>query len=145
MRDRNVQRLSRFHTLLYRLSRGVLGRRLVDNDMLLLTTIGAKTARRHTVPLLYLRDDAALVVVASYGGRDHHPDWYHNLAAHPRASVQLRGDRHEVRARTATSDERGRLWPTVVQAYHGYAVYQERTRRQIPLVLLEPLDVDEGK
>lgn len=140
-----MQRLSRFHTLLYRLSRGMLGRRLVDNDMLLLTTIGAKTARRHTVPLLYLRDGAALVVVASYGGRDHHPDWYHNLAAHPRATVQLRGHRHEVQARTATAEERRRLWPRVVQAYHGYASYQERTRRRIPLVLLEPFEVDVGE
>jgi F420H(2)-dependent quinone reductase len=101
MRDVTARRLSRLHRGIYRLTRGRVGKRLVRNDMLLLTTTGARSGKPHTVPLLYLRDGDTLVVIASWGGRPYHPDWYHNLLAHPVATVRVRSRTWDVRARTA--------------------------------------------
>jgi deazaflavin-dependent oxidoreductase (nitroreductase family) len=136
MRDRTAKQLSALHTLLYRATQGVLGRRLVKNDMLLLTTVGRRTNKPHTVPLLYLRDGGNLAVVASWGGRDNHPEWYLNLSAEPQVRVQVRSRRMEMAARTASPEERDRLWPQVLAAYDGYANYQSRTDREIPIVIL---------
>ena len=138
MRDPTVKRMSSWHRALYRITGGVIGRRLVDNDMLLLTTRGRATGNEHTVPLLYLRDGECLVVVASYGGRDRHPEWYLNLVTEPSVTAQIGRKRKSFRARTAGDDERERWWPRVVAAYSDYAVYQGRTERQIPLIMLEP-------
>jgi F420H(2)-dependent quinone reductase len=138
VRDSAVKRLSTLHRVLYRLTGGRVGRRLVDNDILLLTTRGRGTGRAHTVPLLYLRDGECLVVIASYGGRDRHPEWYLNLVAEPSVTAQTGRNRRSFQARTATEDERERWWPRVVAAYSDYAVYQGRTDRQIPVVMLEP-------
>lgn len=131
-----VKVLSAFHTALYRATRGRLGRRLADHDILLLTTTGRASGRRHTVPLLYLRDQDDLVVIASFGGHPRHPDWYRNLAADRRARVQLDGEHFPVIARDATPEEHGRLWALAVAEHPGYAGYQERTSRAIPVVLL---------
>lgn len=106
--------------------------------MLLLTTRGSVTGKPHTVPLLYLRDGRTLVVIASWGGRPDNPDWYRNLCRDPRATVQVRSKRWAVRARTASVGERALWWPRIVAAYPGYRVYQARTYRVIPVVLLEP-------
>ena len=138
VRDSTARRLSRLHALLYRLTGGVVGRRLVRNDMLLLTTRGFATGKPHTVPLLYLHDSDALVVIASWGGRPDNPDWYRNLAREPRATVHVRRKRWAVRARTATVRERALWWPRIVAAYPGYRTYQSRTDRVIPVVFLEP-------
>jgi deazaflavin-dependent oxidoreductase (nitroreductase family) len=129
--------MSRLHRRLYQLTDGRVGRRLVHNDMLLLTTTGRQTGRLHTVPLLYLRQGDTLVVIASYGGRDRHPVWYLNLVATPEVEVQVRNERFKARARTADPEERASWWPQVVAAYGDYAVYQTRTDRVIPVVLLE--------
>ena len=115
-----------------------MGHRLVDNDMLLLTTVGHVSGKPHTVPLLYLRDGERLVVIASYGGRPGHPTWYHNLVADPRVEVQIDGRVFEMLAFTADSKERALWWPRVEAAYDGYKEYQSRTDRVIPVVFLEP-------
>jgi deazaflavin-dependent oxidoreductase (nitroreductase family) len=138
VRDVTVRRLSRLHRGIYRLTRGAVGRRLVDNDMLLLTTRGARSGKPHSVPLLYLTDGDTLVVIASYGGRPRDPDWYRNLLANPDAIVQVRSRTTNVRARTATAAERQVWWPKVLAAYHGYREYQSHTDRVIPIVFLEP-------
>ncbi len=117
---------------------GLLGRRLVGNDMLLLTTTGRVTGRPHTVPLLYLRDGESIVTIASYGGRNRHPEWYLNLLATPSATVQVGSSKRRVFARTASADERRDWWPRVVDAYSDYAVYQTRSDREIPVVFLDP-------
>lgn len=124
------------HRALYRATGGRLGRRLARNDMLLLTTRGRRTGRPHTVPLLYLREGQELVVIASYGGHPRHPDWYENLLADPRAAVQAGPRRFEVTARTTEGEERRRLWARAVAAWDGYAGYQGKTDRVIPVVLL---------
>jgi len=136
MRDRTAKNLSTLHTFLYRATRGLIGRRLVNNDMLLLSTKGRTTGTTHTVPLLYLRDGDDLVVIASWGGRDNHPEWYLNLLANPVAEAQLNGSRIPVSAHTAPAERRARLWPEVLKAYDGYRVYQSRTDREIPVVIL---------
>lgn len=137
MRDTTARRLSRLHAFLYRLTRGALGQRLVRNDMLLLTTTGRRTGTPHTVPLLYLHEGDTLVVIASWGGRAHHPHWYANLVANPQVTVQVRGRRWRARARTATPAERALWWPRVLAAYDGYRQYQRNTDRVIPVVFLE--------
>lgn len=133
-----MRRWSRIHAALFRVTGGLVGRRLVKNDMLLLTTTGRHSGRPHTVPLLYLRDNERLVVIASHGGRDRHPEWYQNLAADPLVSVKTPGANTEMIARTADPAERATWWPRVVGAYDGYEVYQSRTDREIPLVFLQP-------
>lgn len=136
MRDVTARRLSTLHTNLYRLTGGRIGRRLVANDMLLLTTRGRVTGNPHTVPLLYLTAPDHWVVIASWGGRPDHPEWYKNLVADPRARIQILGESIDVRASTATDSEKSALWPMIVAAYDGYSTYQSRTSRDIPVVLL---------
>lgn len=138
MHDTAVKLLSRLHAGVYRVTSGRIGRRLVDNDMLLLTTRGRTTGRPHTVPLLYLRDGPQLVVVASYGGRDHHPEWYLNLVVEPSVTVQVDGERAVMVASTMTVAERTAWWPRIVAAWDDYETYQRRTDREIPVVRLEP-------
>lgn len=118
---------------------GVVGRRLVANDMLLLTTVGRRSAKPHTVPLLYIEDGDRLVVIASFGGRQHHPAWYLNLTANPKVEVQIRNRRLAANASTASPEDRSRLWPRITKTYRGYASYQTRTDRTIPVVFLDPL------
>ena len=142
MKDASVRRWSRLHKVLFQSTRGTLGKRLVGNDILLLTTRGRKTGRAHVVPLVYLTDDRRLVVIASYGGRDNYPEWYLNLEASPRVSVDVPGKEIRMLARTADSEERADWWPTIVEAYDGYAAYQSRTDREIPVVFLEPVSED---
>lgn len=142
MKDSAVRRWSAFHKHLYRVTGGRIGSRLVDNDMLLLTTTGHRTGRKHTVPLLYLRDGERLVVIASYGGRSEHPVWYRNLDQNPAVTVQIGRVRRKMMAGTATPAERQVWWPRIVATYEGYDEYQSRTDREIPVVFLEP--VEEG-
>jgi len=139
VRDRSAKYMSSLHRVLYRGTRGAIGRRLVDNDMCLLTTIGRRSGIEHTVPLLYLRDSERLVVIASWGGRDEHPHWYMNLLVDPAGQVQVLGDRWSVVATTASADERAVWWPQILEAHNGYAVYESRTDREIPVVYLDPL------
>ena len=104
-----------------------------------LTTIGRKTGQERTVMLTSpLTDDGAVVVVASKGGDDDHPAWFLNLQFNPAVVVSVRGGpKQPMTARVATADERARLWPLVTAAYKGYAGYQTKTDREIPIVLLE--------
>jgi deazaflavin-dependent oxidoreductase (nitroreductase family) len=106
--------------------------------MMLLTTIGSSTGREHTVPLLYLEHDGALVVVASYGGRPDHPQWFKNLLINPQVRAQLGTESFRVDARVASPEERAHHWPRVVAPYVGYRVYQSRTHRQKTQVILDP-------
>ncbi|HEY7968139.1 MAG TPA: nitroreductase family deazaflavin-dependent oxidoreductase [Solirubrobacteraceae bacterium] len=127
------------HVALYRATRGRIGHRFPGTPpMLLLEHMGARTGVRRTAPLGYLRDGESLVIVASKGGHARNPAWYHNLRAHPDTSVLVGSERRRVRARVADAGERERLWPKVVELYSGYADYQRRTQREIPLVILEP-------
>ena len=106
--------------------------------MLLLDHVGAKSGTHRTSPLVYGRDGQDLILVASKGGYPKNPAWFHNLMAHPDTTVQVGSERRDVHARVASAGERGRLWELMLGVYSGYADYQRRTEREIPLVVLEP-------
>ena len=136
-----TRRFMGVHTLLYRWTGGRIGHTIpfVPGKMLLLDHIGAKSGTKRTSPLLYVRDGADLVIVASKGGFPKNPAWYHNLLANPDTEVQLGSERLPVHARVAEPGERDRLWAKAVAAYHGYEGYAARSKgREIPLVVLEP-------
>ncbi|HEX8103989.1 MAG TPA: nitroreductase family deazaflavin-dependent oxidoreductase [Solirubrobacteraceae bacterium] len=134
-----LRRLIGGHTAIYRATGGLVGHRMPGAPpMLLLDHVGAKSGTLRTAPLGYLQDGRDVVVVASKGGHPKHPAWYHNLRANPDTTVQIGRERRAVRARVATPEERERLWPRVVALYSGFGEYQERTDREIPLVVLEP-------
>jgi F420H(2)-dependent quinone reductase len=127
------------HTAVYRASRGLIGHRVPGAPpMLLLDHIGAKSGKVRTTPLAYLVDGDDLVIVASKGGYVRNPGWYYNLKAHPETVVQVGSERRAVRARVADKKERARLWPMITDLYVGFAEYQERTDREIPVVILSP-------
>jgi F420H(2)-dependent quinone reductase len=127
------------HVLTYRVTHGLVGHRFPGVPaMLLLDHVGAKSGTRRTTPLVYLRDGEDIVIVASKGGHARNPSWFHNLRANPDTTIQVGSSRRPVHARVATPQERKRLWPSVVDTYSGYAGYQRRTEREIPLIVLEP-------
>jgi F420H(2)-dependent quinone reductase len=127
------------HTVAYRATGGLIGHRVPGAPpMLLLDHIGAKSGKVRTTPLAYLADGDDVVLVASKGGHPRHPAWFHNLMANPETTIQVGSERRAVFARVADDQERARLWPEVVELYGGYQGYQERTDREIPLVVLEP-------
>ena len=126
------------HVLGYRVSRGLLGHHIPGAPpSLLLDHVGARSGKRRTTPLAYLADGDAHVIVASKGGHPKHPAWFHNLRANPDTTIQVGSRRIPVHARVAEPEERARLWPRVVDMYSGFAAYQRRTDREIPLVILE--------
>jgi deazaflavin-dependent oxidoreductase (nitroreductase family) len=133
-----LRRVMKGHTLVYRATGGRIGHRVPGAPpMLLLDHTGARSGIRRTSPLVYVRDGDDVVIVASKGGYPKHPAWYHNLKANPDTTVQIGSERRPVRARVAGASERGRLWDKAVQTYGGYSGYQERTDREIPLVVLK--------
>ena len=127
------------HVALYRASGGRLGGRLGKGaPVLLLTTIGRKTGRLRTIPLLYVEEGDRYVVVASAGGARSHPAWYLNLRSNKAATIQVGGRKLAVTAETAGLEERARLWPRLTQMWPQYDDYQAKTRREIPVVILAP-------
>jgi F420H(2)-dependent quinone reductase len=134
-----LRRVMAGHTLIYRASGGLIGHKMPGAPpTLLLTHVGAKSGQKRISPLTYTKGDGDdLVIVASKGGYPKNPAWFHNLKANPDTVVQVGREHRPVHARVATPEERERLWPRVVENYSGYAEYQERTERQIPLVVLE--------
>jgi deazaflavin-dependent oxidoreductase (nitroreductase family) len=108
-------------------------------DFLLLTTTGRKTGEPRDVALNYMREGNSYIVVASYAGEDRDPAWWRNLKANPDAELRVGGRRIRVRAREADGAERERLWTRLVVTDPAYAEYQERTKRRLPVVVLEPV------
>ena len=105
---------------------------------LLLTTIGRKSGKSHTSPLIFGRDGADYLVVASQGGAPKHPMWYLNILSNSQAEIQVRNEHLKVAARPATDDEKPRLWKVMTDLWPNYDVYQTRTDRVIPVVVLTP-------
>jgi deazaflavin-dependent oxidoreductase (nitroreductase family) len=128
------------HRALVKLTFGRVGWQAGPMPVLELTTIGRKSGQPRSVMLTSpVREGETWVIVASRGGDDHHPAWFLNLRDNPDVEVSRKGKlKQRMRARVATPEERARLWPQVTTTYKGYAGYQEKTDREIPLVLLEP-------
>lgn len=106
---------------------------------LLLTTTGRKSGEKFIFPLYYGKIGDSYIVVASKGGAPQHPGWYRNLLANPEVEVQVGTDKFKARARTATGDERARLWQEALKFWPPYADYQKKTEREIPVVVLDPV------
>ena len=115
------------------------GRPEITVPALLLTTTGRKSGERFIFPLFYGSDGDSYIVVASKGGAPEHPGWYRNLLADPEVEVQVGTKKLKARARTATGDERARLWQKALQFWPPYADYQQKTTREIPVVVLDPV------
>ncbi|MGW1864323.1 nitroreductase/quinone reductase family protein [Streptomyces mauvecolor] len=121
----------------FRANAGKVGGPFEGGDLLLLTTTGAKSGAPHTVPLACVRDGDRLMIVGSNLGAPSHPDWYHNLLAHPTVRVELAAERFEAIAVPAEGARRERLFARVVQVAPGYGEYQAGTERTLPVVVLE--------
>jgi deazaflavin-dependent oxidoreductase (nitroreductase family) len=128
----------RVHPWLYTASGGRIGGKAFGMPILLLTTIGRKSGAPRTKALTYFPQGEASAVIASFAGEPRHPDWWLNLQANPRAEIRRGAELTRVRAREAEGEERERIWRDVVARDPGYAVYQQRTSRRIPVVVLEP-------
>jgi deazaflavin-dependent oxidoreductase (nitroreductase family) len=133
--------MNAIHRILLKVSGGRAGWTAMDMPVLELTTKGRKSGQPRSVMLTSpLREGSALVVVASRGGDDRSPAWFHNLQANPDVEVRLQGEpAQRMHARVANAAERERLWPLITADHSNYADYQTKTTREIPLVLLEPL------
>ena len=133
--------LEKGHRALLKLSGGRIPRTVLGMQPIELHTVGRKSGiRRSTMLTAPICDEKRVVVVASKGGHQDHPDWYKNLAANPEVEVTIDGVTKAMRARTASPEEKAALWPTIVATYKGYAGYQRNTDRDIPVVILEPSD-----
>ena len=144
--DFTLKAMNAAHRVMLAVSFGKLGWTAGKMPVLELTTTGRKSGRKHAVMLTSpIQQGTSLVVVASRGGDDQAPAWYLNLVANPDVEVALQGRAAvPMRARVAAADERARLWPQVTAEYRNYAEYQTRTDRQIPLVMLEPVQRPES-
>jgi len=132
-----IRLFSLIHQVVYRLSGGRIGSQLVGAPVLLLATKGRKSGKARTTPLLYLEEGANWIVAGSNAGDDWNPAWWLNLKAQPEATVQIGDTVMRIRAREASEEEKNLLWPRFVDMYADYEVYQQRTTRKIPVVILE--------
>ena len=123
----------------FRASGGTVGGPFEGAPLLLLHTVGARTGQERVNPVMYMRVDGGYAVFASKAGAPSHPGWYHNLLAHPKVTAEIGTGTVELTARVAESGERERIWAAQKAAYPGFADYERKTARQIPVVILEPV------
>jgi len=121
----------------FRVNGGKVGGMWEGRPLLLLTTTGARSGQRHTTPTMYLRDSDRLLIFATKGGAPSHPDWYHNLAAHPQVTVEVGKETYEATATVLKGEERDRLYARQAELYPQFGDYQKRTTRKIPVIALE--------
>ena len=138
--DALLKGMNAVHRAILKASFGKIGWSGYGMPVLELTTTGRKSGQSRTVLLTSpWQDGDTIAIVASRGGDDIHPAWYWNIQADPSVQVKLQGQpTRPMRARVATPDERARIWPELTAEHKNYAGYQERTEREIPVVLLEP-------
>ncbi|MBA2546033.1 MAG: nitroreductase family deazaflavin-dependent oxidoreductase [Solirubrobacterales bacterium] len=132
------ERATTVHSAAYKLSNGRVGGKAYGVPVVLVDSVGRKSGKRRTHPLLCDEQGENIVIVASKGGVDKHPAWYHNLKASPETKINWRGENRRVRARETEGAERQRLWDRMAEVYPTYNQYQSRTERQIPVIVLEP-------
>ena len=121
----------------FRANDGEVGGPFAGAPVLLLISTGAKTGAQRTTPVMYLADGSRLIVFASKGGAPTHPHWYHNLVAHPAATVEVGTGRFAVTAKVVSGAERDELYERQSALYPGFAEYQAKTSRTIPVIALE--------
>lgn len=133
MQDWNTKIIEEF-----RGNEGRVGGQFEGAPLLLLHSTGAKTGAERLNPMMYQRVGDAYAVFASKAGAPTNPDWYHNLVVNPEATIEVGTETKPVRARIAQADERSRIWETQKERYPGFAEYEQKTTREIPVVILEP-------
>jgi len=136
----NAAAMDQFNQLLiaqFRANGGKLSGQFTGAPILLLTTIGAKSGARRTTPLGYVRDGDVYVIMASKSGAPTNPAWYHNLLAHPTATIEVGNECFEVRHRLVEGKQRDRLWDRIVAQWPMAADYAQATTRRIPVIVLE--------
>jgi deazaflavin-dependent oxidoreductase (nitroreductase family) len=122
----------------FRANNGHVGGNFEGAPLLLLHSTGAKSGAERTHPVMYLLVDGGWAVFASKAGADSNPDWYYNLVANPKAKIELGTETLDVVARIADADERAPIWSTQKERFPGFAGYEQKTTRQIPVVILNP-------
>ena len=127
------------HRAIFNIAKGRIFGRAFGMPLIELVTIGRRSGKARatmlSVPIIH---GDRLVLVASFGGDDRHPAWYLNLLSNPEVRVTIAGLTRTMIARIATEEERAQLWPQIISVFEGYARYQKRTERPIPVVILEP-------
>lgn len=129
--------VTRVHVWLHRLTGGF--NKLAGDEVCFVTMRGAKSGRKLTFPLMYVPYQSGVLLVASQGGAPKNPAWYHNLVKHPEIEVSHRGTKQHLRARLARPEEKAALWPICDRHYAPYAEYRQRTTREIPIFVCEPV------
>jgi deazaflavin-dependent oxidoreductase (nitroreductase family) len=137
---RYIRVAGKFNIWLYRKTNGRLGAKMPRGNapICLFTTTGRKSGLARTNPLIFLEDGDRVVVVASLGGMSMHPEWYLNVVANPKVTVEIEGDAQAMLAQTATAEQKAQLWPRLVEMYKPFETYQQRTTRDIPVVICTP-------
>lgn len=123
----------------FRANDGKVGGYFEGKTLLLLHTTGAKSGKERVNPVAYVRDGERYVVIASKGGAPTHPDWYYNILAHPRLTVEVETETFQVEAKVAEEPERTRLYNKMVEMMPGFDDYRRRTARVIPVIELTPV------
>jgi len=123
----------------FRANGGKVGGQFEGAPLLLLHTVGARTGQPRVNPMMYQQVPAGYAVFASKAGAPTHPDWYYNTLAHPRVTAEIGTGTAAFLARVAEGEERERIWAAQKAAYPGFAGYEQKTTRQIPVIILEPV------
>ncbi len=126
------------HVFIYRLTSGKVMGKFGNNPILLLDTVGRKSGKQRTTPLMYLRDGKNYVITASNGGADAHPGWYFNLKSNPKTIIQVLGEKIPVTVQEAPTKERNRLFAQLTATAPQFKGYEEKTKRTIPMMVLRP-------
>jgi deazaflavin-dependent oxidoreductase (nitroreductase family) len=139
LKDQGAKLFTALHRGIFHLTDGRLAGKLAGMTVVELITTGRKSGKpRSTMLTAPVVDGERIVLVASYGGDDRDPAWYRNLKTNPEVTAVTRGSRRQMVARTASQEEKDELWPRITSAYKGYAGYQKKTERNIPVVILDP-------
>jgi deazaflavin-dependent oxidoreductase (nitroreductase family) len=123
----------------FRANDGKVGGPYAGAPLLLLHTVGARTGQERVNPMMYQQVPDGYAVFASKGGAPVNPDWYHNVLAHPRVTAEIGTTTVELLARVTEGEERERIWAAQKAAYPGFAGYEQKTTRQIPVIILQPV------
>lgn len=134
-----LKAMTRTHVFLHGLTGGRMFNTLAGDDVCFVTMTGAKSGRTIKIPLMYVPYGEGVLLVASQGGAPKNPVWYANLVKHPDIEVNHRGRKMKLRARLATAEEKPALWPICDAHYAPYEEYRQRTDRDIPVFVCEPV------
>jgi deazaflavin-dependent oxidoreductase (nitroreductase family) len=139
IKDILARSISTTHEQIFKATAGKIGGNVAGMPALILATTGRKSGLvRRTMLTAPIVDGDTVVLVASYGGDNRHPAWFLNLRENPEVEVTMRGATRRMTARVASEEQKAELWPRITKKYPGYAAYQRRTDRDIPVVVLGP-------